>query len=77
MRQIDPGGSYLDGLRRVEFEIDADVIEFGLQCLPASVSDWRGPADQALHVLCLLRERRTSEPLMLRRRGCPRNSRAW
>jgi GntR family transcriptional regulator len=65
VRQSETGGSYLDGLRRVEFETDVDVLEFGMQGLPATVAEWLGPADRVLHVLRLRRERRTAEPLML------------
>lgn len=57
-------GSYLDGLRQVEFETEVEVLEFGERAMPRLVADRLRRGDRALHVLRLRRERRTGEPLM-------------
>jgi GntR family transcriptional regulator len=59
------GGSYLDELRKVEFECEVDVVELGPAALPRCVADRLGTAGQGLHVLRVRRERRTREPLMV------------
>lgn len=59
------GGSYLDQLRRVQFETDVDVVEHGVLPVPASIGLKLGRDDDMLHVLRVRRERRTREPLMV------------
>ncbi|MGH3641657.1 MAG: GntR family transcriptional regulator, partial [Mycobacterium sp.] len=59
------GGSFLDELRKVEFETEVDVIELGVGALPRKVSERLGSVDEGLHVLRVRRERRTGEPLMV------------
>jgi GntR family transcriptional regulator len=59
------GGSYLDELRKVEFETEVDVIELGVGALPRAVSERLGSVQRGLHVLRVRRERRTGEPLMV------------
>jgi GntR family transcriptional regulator len=63
-RRNRSGGSYMDGLRKTEFETDVDVLELDIRNLPESVADQLRD-ERALHVLRLRRERRTSEPLMI------------
>jgi GntR family transcriptional regulator len=65
VRQRDVGGSYLDGLRQVEFETVVEVREFGVRAVPRPVAERLGSSDRALHALRLRRERRTGEPLMI------------
>jgi GntR family transcriptional regulator len=57
------GGSFMDELRQTEFETEVDVIELDVRTVPTAIADQLG-REQALHVLRLRRERRTSEPLM-------------
>jgi GntR family transcriptional regulator len=64
VRQRELGGSYLDGLRQVEFETEVEVIEFGQRPLPRAIADQMGGRARGLHTLRLRRERRTGEPLM-------------
>ena len=63
-RRNPGGGSYMDGLRKTEFETDVDVLELDIRNVPEGVADQLGN-ERALHVLRLRRERRTSEPLMI------------
>jgi GntR family transcriptional regulator len=63
-RREPAGGSYMDGLRKTEFETDVDVLELDVRRAPEAVVRQLGH-DTALHVLRLRRERRTSEPLMI------------
>jgi GntR family transcriptional regulator len=63
-RRNPGGGSYMDGLRKTEFETDVDVLELDIRNVPEAVADQLGN-ERALHVLRLRRERRTSEPLMI------------
>jgi len=63
-RRNPGGGSYMDGLRKTEFETDVDVLELDIRNAPEAVADQLG-SERALHVLRLRRERRTSEPLMI------------
>jgi GntR family transcriptional regulator len=65
VRQRDVGGSYLDGLRQVEFETVVEVREFGVRAVPRPVAERLGSSDRALHALRLRCERRTGEPLMI------------
>ena len=58
-------GSYVDELRKVEFESEVDVVELGPGPVPRIVSERLGSADGGLHVLRVRRERRTGEPLMI------------
>ncbi|WP_423212801.1 GntR family transcriptional regulator [Mycobacterium talmoniae] len=59
------GGSYLDGLRRVQFETKVEVLERDLRTPPAAVAAALGAPGEVLHVLRVRRERRTREPLMV------------
>src|SRR5262245_57420160 len=63
-RRNQGGGSYMDGLRKTEFETDVEVLELDIRKVPKTVADQLGN-ERALHVLRLRRERRTSEPLMI------------
>lgn len=59
------GGSYRDQLRRVHFETEVDIVEHGVQQVPASIGTRLGRDGEMLHVLRVRRERRTREPLMV------------
>lgn len=65
IRQREVGGSYMDELRRVEFETEVEVLEYGIRGTPRSVAEVMGGRDRVLHALRLRRARRTSEPLMI------------
>jgi GntR family transcriptional regulator len=64
IRQREVSGSYMDGLRQVEFETEVEVLELGIRGVPRSVADVMGAHDRVLHALRLRRARRTLEPLM-------------
>ena len=64
IRQREVGGSYMDGLRQVEFETEVEVVEFGFRGVPRAVVELLGPCDRMLYSLRVRRARRTGEPLM-------------
>ena len=59
------GNSYLDELRKVQFETEVDVVELAVGALPRRVAERLPWGDRGLHVLRVRRERRTGEPLMI------------
>lgn len=63
-REVE-GGSYLDELRKVQFETEVDVVELGVGALPRRVAERLSLGERGLHVLRVRRERRTREPLMI------------
>lgn len=58
-------GSYMDGLRQVQFQTYAEVVERDTQTPPRTVRGVLGESAEMLHVLRVRRERRTREPLMV------------
>ncbi|MEZ0364380.1 GntR family transcriptional regulator [Mycobacterium sp. pUA109] len=62
---VTAGGSYLDGLRQVQFETKVEVLERDLRTPPSAVAAALGEPGDTLHVLRVRRERRTREPLMV------------
>lgn len=65
VRDRDVGNSYLDEMRKVEFETEVEVLEFGERTLPRAIAARLFPREQSLYALRLRRERRTAEPLMI------------
>lgn len=59
------GRSYMDELRQIQFETEAEVLEFGLATAPRPIAERVGFAGEVLHVLRVRRERRTGEPLLV------------
>jgi GntR family transcriptional regulator len=59
------GGTYMDQMRRVGFETEVHVLEYGPRGVPRSVAELMGPRDRILYALRLRRARRTGEPLMI------------
>ena len=59
------GNSYLDELRKVQFETEVDVVELGTGIPPRRVAERLSSGERGLHVLRVRRERRTREPLMV------------
>jgi len=64
MRRQTGGRSFIDELRKIEFETEAEVLERDIRSVPRVVADQLGCA-RALHVHRLRRARRTGEPLMI------------
>jgi len=60
-----PARSYMDELRQIQFETDADVVEFNVRPAPASIAEKVGFDGDALHVVRVRRERRTGETLLV------------
>ena len=70
VREHNPTGqtvsrSYMDELRKIQFETNAEVLEFDLRPTPQIISDKVVSGAEVLHILRLRRERRTSEPLLV------------
>jgi len=63
-RQVD-SRSYMDELRQIHFESNADVLEFDLTAAPQTISDQVGFTGDVLHIVRIRRERRTGEPLLV------------
>src|SRR5258705_3278975 len=63
-RQFD-SRSYMDELRQIHFESNADVLEFDLTAAPQTISDQVGFTGDVLHIVRIRRERRTGEPLLV------------
>ena len=59
------GRSYMDELRQIQFETDAEVVEFEVRPAPRLVTERISFAGDALHVVRVRRERRTGETLLV------------
>src|SRR3984957_14552881 len=59
------GSSYLEGLRRTQFETEVDVVELGLRRPPRAIADALAVSEELLHIVRVRRQRRTGEPLMV------------
>lgn len=64
-REHDPAGSYMAGLRQVEFETEVEVLECEVRPTPPPVADRLRSAEPRLHVLRLRRARTSKEALMV------------
>ena len=58
-------GSYADEMRQIDFETEAQVLEFGLRRTPPPIEGQFEFGDECLHISRVRRERRTGEPLMI------------
>jgi GntR family transcriptional regulator len=58
-------GSYVDEMRQIDFETEAQVLEFGLRRTPPSIEGQFEFGDECLHIARVRRERRTGEPLVI------------
>jgi GntR family transcriptional regulator len=65
VEDVPRNASYLEGLRRIDFETDVDVVELGMRNAPAAVSARLDSDGPLLNVLRVRRERRTREPLLI------------
>ncbi len=71
VREHDPsepipvGRSYADGMRQIQFETEADVVELGVRRPPAKIAEALGTSGELLQVVRVRRQRRTGEPLMV------------
>lgn len=64
-RHHDPRGSYLDGLRQIQFETSVDVLEVDVRPVPAVIAARLGGLERALYVLRVRRSRGTGEAFMI------------
>ncbi len=59
------GPSYLQGLRRTQFETEVDVVELGVRRPPRAIAEALQSSGELLQVLRVRRQRRTGEPLIV------------
>jgi GntR family transcriptional regulator len=59
------GGSYMEGLRRTQFETEVDVVELGTRRPPRALVEALGTSGELLQIVRVRRQRRTGEPLMV------------
>jgi GntR family transcriptional regulator len=62
---VPAAGSYLDGLRQVQFQTSIDLVERDTRLSPPAIGDALGATAEMLHILRVRRERRTREPLLV------------